>query len=82
MAANLSNFVPEDTDQNDLVKRINAAHAIAVDAFKTATEAAVKCGELLIEAKMEIRHGEWEAWVEKNCAFGRRSANGYMRLAK
>jgi hypothetical protein len=38
-------------------------------------------GLQLAEEKKKLEHGEWEPWVEKNCAFTLRTAQRYMALA-
>lgn len=39
-------------------------------------------GDLLIEAKAMLRHGEWLPWLRDHCAISARTAQLYMRLAK
>jgi hypothetical protein len=53
-------------------------------AMKSANEAlthAVKAGQLLIEAKAQVQHGEWESWFTDNLSFSLRTAQKYMQLA-
>jgi hypothetical protein len=50
--------------------------------FQSAVAHAVRAGELLIEAKATVGHGGWIPWLERNFAFTRQTASGYMRLAK
>jgi aspartate aminotransferase-like enzyme len=47
-----------------------------------ATQAAIKTGKLLAEAKKAVPHGQWLPWLKQNCALSARSAQGYMRLAE
>ena len=42
-----------------LAQRINAEHGAARGAFTKGFEHAVKAGELLIEAKAAVEHGQW-----------------------
>lgn len=44
--------------------------------------AVLEIGRRLIEAKEQLRHGEWEAWLEEKVGFSTRSAQRYMRLAE
>jgi hypothetical protein len=37
-------------------------------------------GELLIEAKSLLKHGEWGNWLTENASFTERTAQSYMRL--
>ena len=45
-------------------------------------DAALAAGALLIEAKKQVAHGEWENWLESNCQVAPRTAQSYMRLFK
>jgi hypothetical protein len=42
---------------------------------------AIRCGDLLVEAKKGIAHGEWTAWLAANTSICETTARGYMRLA-
>ena len=69
-----------------LAVRINSAHAKADAAIETGLDHALACGKHLCEAKELVRktngHGSWLEWIDRNCRFGRRTAQGYMRLYK
>ena len=65
----------------DLAARINAEHAEAVRSFRAPMEHGIKAGHLLIEAKEQLKHGEWLPWLEEHCAVNPRTAQLYMRLA-
>jgi Protein of unknown function (DUF3102) len=65
----------------DLAGRINDEHRLAEQHARSAVEHALKCGELLIEAKGKVQHGEWLPWLKANCAVSERTAQAYMRLA-
>jgi hypothetical protein len=42
-----------------------------------------KLGELLLEAKKQVPHGQWMKYLEENFpAFGRRQANRYMQIVR
>ena len=43
---------------------------------------AVLCGLELLAARAQVRHGNWDAWVEDNCPFNRVSAWRYMQAAE
>ena len=43
---------------------------------------ATRVGELLIEAKGQLSHGEWLPWLETHCSLSPRVAQGYMRIAR
>jgi hypothetical protein len=39
-------------------------------------------GEKLLDAKKQLKHGEFTSWVKKNFALSQYTANRYMRLAQ
>ena len=54
---------------------------------KEAAETAMKpfylaVGEKLLEAKSQLAHGEFTAWVDRNFSFGLRQAQQYMAVAR
>lgn len=71
-----SNSLPE------LAARIRAEHEATADALKSSVEHSIAAGELLIEAKAKVPHGQWLPWLRDNCAISERTAQLYMRLAK
>ncbi|MEJ7786351.1 MAG: DUF3102 domain-containing protein [Solirubrobacteraceae bacterium] len=70
-----------DTIAMSLAVDIRREHEAAQQAFASAVEHAVRCGELLAEAKAQVRHGEWLPWLAENFPASARTAQGYMRLA-
>jgi hypothetical protein len=44
-------------------------------------ESIVKCGRLLIAAKVELKHGEFLKMIGNNLPFGRSTAQALMRIA-
>jgi hypothetical protein len=71
-----SNSLPE------LAARIRAEHEATGDALKSSINHSIAAGELLIEAKAKVPHGQWLPWLSDNCAISERTAQLYMRLAK
>jgi hypothetical protein len=73
----------KQTTLTDLAERIKAAHAKVVWGARTNIETAMQCGDLLIAAKAQLKHGQWLPWLKEN--FGLhldvRTAQVYMRLA-
>jgi hypothetical protein len=61
---------------------IRKAHADVQESAKTAAQRAIDAGNLLIEAKELVRHGEWLPWLRENCALAERTAQLYMKIAK
>ena len=65
---------PADTDPNgepvrsddELARAINTEHD-HVETYKRNTiQHAVRCGELLLEMKQRVGHGNWLAWIEQH----------------
>jgi hypothetical protein len=65
----------------DLAARIKAEHGACAAALHSSLQHALAAGDLLIEAKAQLRHGEWLPWLNENCAVSERMARLYMRLA-
>ena len=63
-------------------KNINEAHQCARESAENAVEWAIKCGQLLAAKKEELKHGEFQAWVEKNCDFSYSTCNRYMKAGQ
>jgi len=61
---------------------INREHRLANAAAQTAISHAINAGELLIEAKAKVSHGEWLPWLNANCELSERTARNYMRVAR
>jgi hypothetical protein len=73
----------------DLEKRIKASHhrcgLLARKSEKLARErivAAKETGDLLIQLKSMIVHGNWQPWVKVHCGISRRTACDYMNIAE
>ena len=65
-----------------LAKRINDAAAAAEQHARSAVDHALTVGGLLIQAKSQVPHGHWDAWLTANCTVAPRTAQAYMRLSK
>lgn len=46
-----------------------------------AMECALEAGALLVQAKEQVPHGQWENWLSENCTVAPRTARSYMKLA-
>jgi hypothetical protein len=66
----------------DLAARIKAAHEATAIAMQRGLEHAIRAGELLIEAKIQLKHGQWLPWLLEHCAMSERTAQLYMRVAR
>jgi hypothetical protein len=74
--------IAQSNSLTDLAVRIKAEHQATSDALKTSVEHAIKAGELLLEAKEQLKHGQWLPWLLNHCEISERSAQLYMRIAK
>jgi Protein of unknown function (DUF3102) len=63
-----------------LAEEINAEHQACEEALRSGLRHAVRAGELLTEAKGQIKHGEWGRWVAENFEGSERTAQAYMRV--
>lgn len=71
---------PESLDTLAILIKDAADHTMRSAA--NATEGALIVGKMLIQAKAQVKHGEWDTWVTENCSMAIRTASAYMRLAK
>lgn len=69
-------------DLTIIAGEINQEHDACEAAFSESLTHARRAGELLIEAKGQVEHGEWLGWVEANCKFAPRTAQVYMRIER
>lgn len=51
------------------------------DGYNAGMEHYRRAGEMLLEAKGQVPHGEWRAWVDRNFELSYRTARVYMELA-
>jgi hypothetical protein len=63
-----------------LASQINSAHRECIAVAQDTIGRAVEVGRLLVEAKSQVKHGEWAAWVEQNCECSLRTCQVYMRV--
>jgi hypothetical protein len=67
---------------DDLAREINAEHG-QVETYKHNTiQHAIRCGELLLEMKQRVGHGNWLTWVQEHFEASERTARNYMEIAK
>jgi Protein of unknown function (DUF3102) len=62
----------------ELRREVEAAEA----SWRDAVGHAIRAGELLLEAKAQLKHGRWGAWLDANFPGSRTTATNYMRLAR
>jgi hypothetical protein len=65
-----------------LAARIKAEHEAIKASLRESVQHAFAAGELLIEAKKQLKHGQWLPWLRDHCTISERTAQLYMRCAK
>jgi Protein of unknown function (DUF3102) len=71
-----------DNSLPDLAARIRAEHEAVAAFMQRSLERAIAAGDLLIEAKAQLAHGQWLPWLQEHCQVPERTAQVYMRLAR
>ena len=66
----------------DLAARIVAEHTAIHGLLSDSIRRAMAAGDLLIEAKALVQHGQWLPWLRDRCRISERTAQLYMRCAK
>lgn len=72
----------QDSAEVSRIQEITALHNEIGGYLKMTLEKAIQIGELLMEQKDSMEHGEFTAWVNANLPFTDRTARNYMRLYK
>jgi hypothetical protein len=72
----------ESNSLADLAARIRAEHEASALSLRLGAEHAFHAGELLVEAKALVGHGQWLPWLRDHCGISERTAQLYMRCAK
>jgi Protein of unknown function (DUF3102) len=66
----------------ELAARIVAEHTAIRGLLSESVVHAMGAGDLLIEAKSQLKHGQWLPWLRDHCHISERTAQLYMRCAK
>jgi len=69
-------------DLPTLAAEIVREHEAATSAARSALGHARRAGELLIEARRQVGHGGWTAWLAENFPASARTARLYMQVAR
>jgi hypothetical protein len=77
----------EDDDQLpnsaiELAQRICTSAAAAIAHQHKSLADALECGRLLIEAKAQLKHGQWGRYLAEHCDMPARTAQVYMAMAR
>ncbi len=67
---------------NILAKQIEVALVEVGVALLTSVQRAAEVGHLLAQAKEQVPHGQWKAWVAENTTIAPRTARGYMQIER
>lgn len=68
---------------SDLADQIIAEHDALVAEITSAAERARHIGEMLLQAKRQLKHGLWLPWLQLKCpGIGKRTAQTCMKIAK
>jgi hypothetical protein len=52
------------------------------NALKKSVEGIIEAGKVLIRAKSQLKHGQWEEWIIRTLRFGERARNGRANVRK
>jgi hypothetical protein len=66
----------------DLAAKIKQQHAGVEKYLTRSVEYAMDAGDLLIEAKQQLEHGQWLPWLAESVEISESTARRYMRLAR
>jgi Protein of unknown function (DUF3102) len=66
----------------DLAARIKVEHSAVSESLRESVRHSIAAGELLIEAKAQVAHGQWLPWLRDHVEISERTAQVYMRCAK
>jgi len=66
----------------ELTRAVKDKVAQITSSLRTSVACAIETGELLIEAKHRVGHGNLERWVEQNCSLSPATARRWMTLAE
>jgi Protein of unknown function (DUF3102) len=80
--AELTQDITTSNSLADLAARIRAEHEAVGTAMKRGLKHAIAAGELLIEAKAQLAHGQWLPYLREHCHVPERTAQRYMLLAR
>ena len=70
------------TKLDDLAHAIETEHRAALAGFRATIDHAIRCGELLLQAKAGLPHGQWLPWINENLNLKPRQCQNYMRVAE
>jgi hypothetical protein len=72
---------PAEDTLDALAKQINAAHEAATESISRGLLQARHSGQLLLQAKAKLSHGQWLPWLREKTNVSERLAQQYMKIA-
>lgn len=63
-------------------KEVRDEYRAFIASGRTAMEHAFRCGELLVEIKATLPHGDFQPWIAQHCEFSYPTAHRYMGFAR
>jgi DNA polymerase III sliding clamp (beta) subunit (PCNA family) len=83
ICAQLGSTLPVTRESIDDRKgEIVRLHTEIGESLKTSVGKAIRIGELLINIKGELEHGEWGIWIKENLPFSQSTAERYMAVSE
>jgi hypothetical protein len=67
--------------QPSIAIELNKLHELAIGTARQAVDHAKQAGELLLQVKAQLPHGEFGRWCENNTALSERTCQRYMAVA-
>jgi len=77
-SANLE--ILNSTNETDCVDEISRLHNEIFQQAETMLQNIMRIGELLVQQKQKLPHGQFTKWVEENLPFTNRTAQNYMKV--
>lgn len=82
MSETLTVTQPIITQQDrQMVARIKTLHTVFTNSYRQTVESSAEIGELLLNKKKDLKHGEWQSWLKASeIPFCDRTARNYITI--
>jgi hypothetical protein len=67
---------------DEAAHEINRLHTLAQGCAHDAVKNGIRCGEMLLAKKKQLKHGKFMSWVDEHCNFEYSTAARYMTAAR
>ncbi len=81
MAGTSKAIIEASNSLADLAARIKDEHEAAESCMRESVQHSINAGNLLLEAKAQLKHGQWLPWLSEHVEISTRTAQLYMQLA-